>query len=634
MPTPINFPPEEVKKPIFGKTDFELIILWMVNNNEFCTWANLKELVKPSTLSIYLKNLQKAELIIKKEFNNYSITSKGKDRFYELAQSKKTKRKLNFPPDKILFRRNYDQWILWMLYNNKSCKWADFLNEPLSINSSSLSKNINLLIEDGFVRKENKSYKITQLGKSEYSNMLREYDLDRQSILEEESKRIQEITKKTLKFFKKNKITEEEIRFRFLNNLLRLPYERVKSNLESEEDFHKILLYLSMNHPTQYANSISTAKFALKYGIELVTLKYYLHQIVEKNIYPTKFFKLNVDSDEIYYIQANEKLEHILNAIVEEHITKFTYLNKLYEEEKDKRYSTSLDSTIDAILKEICVNLFKEGLREALRKFLPDYIKYLAYKVEKEKKFYDVYDKLKGLIWHEIQTYNSEKKIAYKYDNYEESIEKANKSIKLNPDNYDLYLSKESVLIYFNKYDELLGFLDEINDLFPVEHKNVEIKRAYILKEKRNIEKGLTIINDLIDEYPDDKDLFIYKAYWLQYLTRKDEAIEIIQYLIQEEPDNGIYHDTYGEMLMSFQDYANAKKEFLKSIEISSNDWYAFQTFIKLGICDKELGNLESALENLKKGKNLITKSRSVEETKQKWLQIANLFLAEIEVLL
>ena len=57
MPSPINFPPEEVIKPIFGKKDFELIILWMLNNNEVCTWANLKKLVKPSTLSIYLKNL-------------------------------------------------------------------------------------------------------------------------------------------------------------------------------------------------------------------------------------------------------------------------------------------------------------------------------------------------------------------------------------------------------------------------------------------------------------------------------------------------------------------------------------------------------------------------------------------------
>ncbi len=634
MPTPTNFPPEEVIRPIFGRTDFELIILWMLNNNEVCTWSNLKELVKPSTLSIYLKKLQKSELIVKKEFNQYSINSKGKDKFYELSQAKKTKRKLNFPPDVILWKRNYDHWILWMVYNNNFCKWADFLNVPLSINNSSLSKNMNLLMEEEFVKKENKMYRITQLGKSEYSNMLRDYDLDRQSILEEESKRIKEITKKTLKFFKKFRITEEEIRFRFLNNLLRLPYEKIKSNLESEEDFHKILLYLSINHPTRYPKSISTERFALKNGIELVTLEYYLLQIVEKNIYPTKFFKLKANSAEIYYLQTNEKLEQILNAIVEEHITKFTYLNKLYEEEKNKSYSTSLESTINAILKEICGNLFREGLRDALRKFLPDYINYLAYKVEKEKKLFDAYDKLKGLIWHEVQTYSSEKKIALKYDNYEKSIKEINIAISSNPDDYDLYLSKESVLIYFNKYYDLLSFLDEILEIFPNEHKNIEIKRAYILKEKRNLEGGLKIIENLLDGYPDDKELLVYKAYWLQYLARKEEAIEIIQNLIEEDPNNGIYHDTYGEMLMSFQDYENAKNEFLKSIEISSNDWYTFQTYIKLGICDKELGNLELGLENLKRGKKIIEKSNTDEETKQKWLQIADLFLAEIELLL
>ena len=634
MPSPINFPPEEVIKPIFGKKDFELIILWMVNNNEQCTWANLKELVKPSTLSIYLKNLQKKNLIVKKEFNQYSITSKGKDRFYELSQSKKTKRKLNFPPDVLLWKRNYDHWILWMLYNNSFCKWADFLNEPLSINNSSLSKNMNELINDGYVKKENKEYRITQKGKSQYSIMLRDYDLDRQSILEEESKRIQDKTKKTLKFFKKYGITDEETKFRFLHNLLRLPYENEKVTLDSEEDFYKILLYLSTNHPTQYPNSISTEIFAKKYGIELVTLEYYLLQIIDKNIYPTKFFRLEADSNEIYYFQSNEKLELILNAIVEEHITKFTYLNKLYEEEKKKRYSISLESAIEAILKEVCGNLIKEGLREALRRFLPDYIHYLAYKVEREKKLFDAYDKLKGLIWHEVLVYSSEKKIAQKYDDYEASIKEITEEISLNPDDYDLYLSKQSILIYFNKYDELLSFLDEILERFPDEHKSVEIKRAYILKEQRNVEDGLKIINNLIKNYPEDKDLIVYKAFWLQYLARKEEALETIQKLIEENPDNGMYHDTYGEMLMSFQDYSTAKNEFLESIELSSEDWYISQTYIKLGICEKELGNLKLALDNLKRGIKLMETSRFEEDTKQKWLQIANLFLAEIELLL
>ena len=633
MSSPINYPPKEVIEPIFGKINFELVILWMLNNNEVCTWSNLKEMIKPSTLSIYLQKLLLTELIEKKEFNQYTITTKGQDRFYELSQATRQKRKLNYPPKAILWKRNYDHWILWMVYNNNFCKWADFLNEPLSINNSSLSKNMNSLIEDGFVKKENKKYRITQLGKAEYSVMLRDYDLDRQSILEEESNRIKEVTKKTLKFFKKYRIIEDETRFRFLNNLLRLPHEITKQSLESEEDFFKILLYLSLNHPSQYPDFISTEEFAKKYGLELVVLEFHIRQIVEKKIYPIKFFKLEGDTDEIYYFQANEKLERMLNAVVEEHITKFTYLNKLYEEDKDKSYSTTLESTIDAILDEVCGSLFHEGQRYSLKKLLPSYITYLAYKVEKEKKLIDTYDKLKGLIWYEVQTYSSNKELVQEFTNYDENIKKVNKALSLNPDQFDLYVAKERVLIYFNKYDELLTLLDEMLEKFPVEEKDIKIKVAYILKEKRNIEEGLEIIDDLLEKYSEDTKLLTYKAYWLQYLNRKEEAVEIIQSLIEQDPDNSIYHDTYGELLMSFQDYESAKNEFLKAIEISSDEWYTFQTHIKLGICYKELGKFKLAIEKLELGIKYAEKSKSDLQTKQNWFTIANLFKAEIEEL-
>ncbi|MHA1234914.1 MAG: tetratricopeptide repeat protein [Promethearchaeota archaeon] len=478
MSSPINYPPKKVIEPIFGKINFELVILWMLNNNEVCTWSNLKELIKPSTLSIYLKKLLLKKLIEKKEFNQYTILTKGQDRYYELSQATRQKRKLNYPPKAILWKRNYDHWILWMVYNNTFCKWADFLNEPLSINNSSLSKNMNVLIEEEFIKKENKEYRITQLGKSQYSVMLRDYDLDRQSILEEESKRIKEDTKKTLKFFKKYRIIEDETRFRFLNNLLRLPYEKIKQSLENEEDYFKILLYLSLNHPSQYPTSISTKKFANKYGLELVVLEFHVLQIVERKIFPIKFFKLEGKNDEVYFFQANEKLERMLNAVVEEHITKFTYLNKLYEEEKDKTYSITLESTIDAILDEVCVSLFQEGQCSSLKKLLPRYIAYLAYKVEKEKKLFDTYDKLKGLIWHEVQAYSSNKYLVQEFTNYKENIKKVTKAISLNPDQFDTYVAKERVLIYFNKYDELLAFLDEMLEKFPDEEKDIKIKVA------------------------------------------------------------------------------------------------------------------------------------------------------------
>ncbi|MFW9881313.1 MAG: hypothetical protein ACFFG0_50255, partial [Candidatus Thorarchaeota archaeon] len=245
-----NYPPDEILHPVIGKPNYEYIILWILSNNEQCSWADLKEKVNKSTLSNYLINLKREGYVLKSDFNQYHITPKGRERYYELGQSKKRGRKLSYPPKVILEKRNYDHTILWMVYNNNYCKWADFLEEPLSINQSSLSKNMNKLMDKGFVIKEDKEYRITRLGKSEYSNMLTYYDLDRQSILDEEGKRISELTQKTLKFFEKFEINEREIQFRFLNSVLRLEYEKIKSVLRDEDDFHKILLFLAIIHPS------------------------------------------------------------------------------------------------------------------------------------------------------------------------------------------------------------------------------------------------------------------------------------------------------------------------------------------------------------------------------------------------
>jgi len=634
-----NYPPKEIVEPAskINKPNFELIILWMLNNNDFCSGANFldiknsksEEVIPKSTLYEYLGKLQKNGYIIKPAYNKYQITSIGRDRFYELSQAKNKKRKLSYPPEIILRKRNYDHWILWMLFNNNFCKWADFLNEPLRINQSSLSKNMNKLIEDGFVRKEEREYRITRLGESEYSNMLRLYDLDRQSILEEEGKRIKEITKITIDFFKKYKINDDDIKFRFLNNVLKLPYEKVQSSLDSEENFHKILLYLAINHPNQYSDYISPDDFSRKYGLNTVKLNFILLRIVEENIFPIKFFKLEQDKDEIYYFQANEKLERMLNAIVEDHVTKFSYLNNLYEATPDETSPLTMESTVSAILNEICDNLFDNGLREALRKFLPDYINYLAYKIEIERKLVDTYDKLEGLIWQEIQTY--EFNFNPGKNEFDETIREIDKAIEMNPEKIDLYFSKAKILFDKGEFKQVLTLLDQMLKDFPQEEKNIQVKRAYVLKEMKNVEAGLKIINDLLEDYPADDDLLNYKAFWLQYLNRKQESLDIIQRLIEKNPGNATYHDSFGEILMFFRDYEKSIEEFLKAIEISSDDWFVYQTYIKLGICYKELEDYSLANEYLKKGKKASDKALSDLDEKTKWISIADLFLAEIE---
>jgi len=209
---------------------------------------------------------------------------------------------------------------------------------------------------------------------------------------------------------------------------------------------------------------------------------------------------------------------------------------------------------------------------------------------------------------------------------YEEEVKEIDREIESNPMNIDLYKSKIKILIYFNQYNDVLRVLNNMLKAFPEDEIDIMMKKASILKRKRNLRAGLDIIEDLLKKYPKNKELLSYKAYWFQYLDKKDESLEIIQKLIEGEPDIGIYHDNYGEILMHFEEYEEAVKRFLKALVMGSDEWYIYQTYIKMGICYKALGNHDLAVKNLKKGKDIINKSSIDPDIKKKWLAIANLF--------
>jgi tetratricopeptide (TPR) repeat protein len=403
-----------------------------------------------------------------------------------------------------------------MAYNNNYLKWSEFLEPPLSINQSSLSKNLNFLLDNDYIRKDDqtKEYRITNLGKTEYSHMLKSYDLDRQSILNEESKRIEEITKRTIGFFERYSIIDDDIKFRFLNNVLTLPFEKIQGSLESEEDFNKILLFLSMNHPNQYPFHISPEEFSKKYDIDLLDLEFNFRKLVEKNVYSIKFFKLEADGDKMYYFQANEKIENVLSAITEDHITKFTYLNKLYEKTPNGRPTLTLESTVNAILNEICNDLFKADLKEALRKFLPKYIKYLAYKIETERELVDTLDKLEGIAWRNIPEVF-------------QSISTQSEVVEQTQTKYYIELSILQVLPLFA--------LPEIKKLY---------EEAKSLMRKKDHDGSLKVIDSAIKADRENINLHFLKTIILSYLNRHQEAIETlntdVKPLIEDKDENSI----------------------------------------------------------------------------------------------
>ena len=818
-----NYPPEELYKDFkIRRKDFEHIILWMLANNEHCQWSDFTQdplNITESTLSKHLTLLKSKNYVIKYKYGHYQISMEGRKRFNEISRAHGKTKKLNYPPGVITRRRNYEDWILYMVYNNSVCKWSNFLEPPLAINQSSLSKKMNTLLNKELIIRENKEYKITNAGKIEYSKMLQNYDLDRQSILEEESKRIDEITKKTIKFFTDYHVNDENIQFRYLETILKLDYERVKSMLTDQTDFEKIILYLSINHPDHYPEFISLKDFANNYGIKQSKLEYYIDEIVENQIYPIKFFTLEPSPDVVYFFQEDEKVESMLRTITENHITKFTYLNRLFS-----RVFNAL--TVEkAVLDDICGYIFKEALRDSLRRFLTSYINYLAYKIEEKEELKETYDKLDAIIWQNmidvyqsrspedlryqfigqseinyqldtvllelLQPYYEEKLItqnkacqgliddkeyvkalesiedtiesseydgvfiivkatilcflnrhedvlklldvglelsndedqllvlssflaafssltigdvnhaleigneiirkfpehalshatrgmvvAYNFiyklntekanqdsglndldkaiamdsynvnralffmlksrvllesNKYEESVDLINKAIDIVPKKVEFYQTKSAILLYFNEYLVLLDLLDEMLELFPKIEKDLQMKKASVYKLLGDLDTGFKIVEELLDKNPEDNELRSFKAYWYQYVNKKEEALNLLEELIEIEKENGAFYDSYGEILMNYEEYEKAAQQFQKAIELSSNEWFIYQTYIKLGICFKELGDYQQATEYLKKGKEYTNKCFSDYELKKKWLIIADIFSTDIE---
>ncbi len=552
-----KFPPEGIITPMKINKNFEHIILWMLSNNDHCSWSDFKSdpvNISQATLSKYLTILINNGFIEKERKGKYKITAEGRKQYANLQVKDMLEKSLNYPPETITNKRNYDDWILWMLYNNHHCKWSDFLEEPLKINQSSLSKNLNLLLDNGYVEKNNREYLITNSGELEYFNMLKKYDLDRQSILDEESKRVDVITDKVAEFFKEYNIDDNGIKYRFLNMVLRLDYTKVESTLSNEVDFDKILLYLAINHPDQYPNYITAKDFALEYDIKLTTLNFFIEKIVEDNIYPICFFKLNVSGKYTYYIQAEERLEKMLNIIIEDFIRRFTYLSKFQKASGvQSPHIPDINELLEDITGDMCSILFHDDLKPALKKFIPGYIEHLAYKFESEKSLIDHTDKIKGIafqnVFEVIQSFDTS-----------DTASSINKPADSEAyyflhnrifDSLDIfYLSKINFIRtsqfkkeYFPKNAEFLaniesklakGRLSKVNELLTDNLKNLNDIELMILKDlfytsNGELEDSLELTEEIINKHPDEYIGYLFQSITYFFMGKFNRALEVIE---------------------------------------------------------------------------------------------------------
>ena len=346
------------------KKDFEYLILWMLDNNEDCNWSTFLE--KPleislATLSKYINVLKRKGFISKVSKGVYKITLKGKKRFFDLKYKDSYGKELKYPPDLIYNKHNYSHIILWMLYNNDSCKWSDFVEKPLSINSHSLSKHINQLIKDELVEINQSQYKITELGEKEYSKILNIYNLDYQSILEEELRKVEEIREELKDFFNKWKINEDEIKIMFLDLLNHLDYAKIKGTISSEEDFHKLILFLSLNNLSRYPSYITIESFSKIYEISQTALEFFLQKFLGSGIFPIQFFEFKIDKQCSYFFRTGEKIEKTIKLIIDENIKNYSFLNlmelKASSQERKNHSIIMFKNIVNNVSATLCIEV-------------------------------------------------------------------------------------------------------------------------------------------------------------------------------------------------------------------------------------------------------------------------------------
>ena len=405
IPDKLKYPPKELISPSMAeKKDFEYIILWMLDNNEDCNWSTFLE--KPleislATLSKYINLLKRKGFISKVSKGVYKITSKGKKRVFDLKYKDSYGKELKYPPDLIYNKHNYSHIILWMLYNNESCKWNDFVEKPLSINSHSLSKHINRLIKDELVEIDESQYNLTELGEREYSKILQIYSLDYQSILEEDLKKVERIREDLEVFFSNWNVKDEQIKIFFLDLFNYLDYIKIKETISSVTDFRKLLLFLSINNLARYPAFVTTTDFSAMYEMSQTALEFFLQKILEPNLFSVKLFEFAIDNQQKYFFRTGEKIEKTIRLIIEENIKNYSFINlmeaKISPEER-KNHSIIMFKNI---INELSQTLFKNMLKIQLLEFLFIYIEFLFEHLKRDIPK-NIGDKFKILVFQDI----------------------------------------------------------------------------------------------------------------------------------------------------------------------------------------------------------------------------------------
>ena len=533
----------------------------------------------------------------------------------------------NIIPDKIhpnIWKNrmgDIDDIILYALNSYSPMSRAEFISDDKiqRMNKNTFHIHTKDLKKQGYINSyregKNSFYTILPLGENELSRRLIKYNLDFDTLVELEDKKNKNLVNKFSKFFRNNEIEDPDIQIEYLKLASVITHNKL-SEIYTNEEFDKLVLYLTFNHPKFYPNySITKEKFINEYNkisegkLSINFINTFIELIIDKKKYGINFHKLDVETDGInLYFSENREYGELFKLIVDNRLKDLIFLKNLGF--IDLNY-IDLQNTYDGIVKCLIedyalfhpklaksiyqlIDNYRDSIKQQIIKRVPDeLIEYTTFSLLPErktssnvvqlteKKSFDKLNKMKFLIEinriHEVRALLKE----IVSQGYED-------------DTFVKLTELIADLIGENKFDIANMIHKEISTLPGVLGYDIStmVDGFYIaqIEEELNMENyktALKLIENYEKFYEGDTELPIIemKITALIDLGRFDEALEILDDLYKNWDKYGVVIDT--ELFPDIDWSVRHPKEITTMNLKKSFDYFFFilksQIFIKMG---------------------------------------------------
>ncbi len=157
----------------------------------------------------------------------------------------------------------------------------------------------------------------------------------------------------------------------------------------------------------------------------------------------------------------------------------------------------------------------------------------------------------------------------------DEALKVVDEALRVRPGSATLQMRKAWIYYHAMKYDEAIKAYEAVIDQHP---RTEDAKQARMILSSINVIQGnipraVSLLEEVLDEYPDDPTALNDLGYlWADQNTNLERALEMIRQAVEARPDSQAFRDSLGWVLYRLERYEEALVEMEKAIELDPDD--------------------------------------------------------------